>query len=341
MASKNLKSLASPDFYTIGWIAALAIERAAAEAMLDEEHGPPKGFQRPPNDSNSYTWGRIGEHNIVIVSLEEGVYGLASAAATAIRMTSTLPSIRVGLLVGIGGGIPRPDDDDIRLGDVVVSKPDGTTGGILQYDLVKAMPGNRPKRLGFVVPPPHVLLHALSKIRSVHDRKGSQVPSILKRMLEENVEMAKETKKKPGYFHQGFDNDHLFPSSYEHSSGKDCSSCEVSQEVQRDERESADPEVHYGIIASGNTLVKNGVFRDQLVADAGENCLCVEMEAAGLMNHFPCLVIRGICDYADSHKNDRWQRYACATAAAYAKELLDYVPPADVQETKRASDIMS
>jgi nucleoside phosphorylase len=49
------------------------------------------------------------------------------------------------------------------------------------------------------------------------------------------------------------------------------------------------------------------------------------MEAAGLMNSFPCLVIRGICDYADSHKDDLWQRYAAATAAAYAKELLIYV----------------
>lgn len=60
------------------------------------------------------------------------------------------------------------------------------------------------------------------------------------------------------------------------------------------------------------------------------------MEAAGLMNHFPCLVIRGICDSADSNKNDRWQSYALATAAAYAKGLLAYVPVVEVQETKRA-----
>lgn len=74
--------------------------------------------------------------------------------------------------------------------------------------------------------------------------------------------------------------------------------------------------------------------------DIGEECICFEMEAAGLMNHFPCLVIRGICDYADSHKNDRWQRYASATAAAYGKELLGYVPTKDLQETQRAFDIL-
>lgn len=41
-----------------------------------------------------------------------------------------------------------------------------------------------------------------------------------------------------------------------------------------------------------------------------------------MMDNFPCLIIRGTCDYADSHKNKRRQPYAAATAAAYAKDLL-------------------
>jgi nucleoside phosphorylase len=57
------------------------------------------------------------------------------------------------------------------------------------------------------------------------------------------------------------------------------------------------------------------------------------MEAAGLMDDFPCLVIRGICDYADSHKNKRWQPYAAATAAAYAKELLNVISATQVVQT--------
>ena len=61
--------------------------------------------------------------------------------------------------------------------------------------------------------------------------------------------------------------------------------------------------------------------------------LCFEMEAAGLMNSFPCLVVRGICDYADSHKNKRWQGYAAGAAAAYAKEVLSVIPPAEVADT--------
>jgi nucleoside phosphorylase len=104
---------------------------------------------------------------------------------------------------------------------------------------------------------------------------------------------------------------------------------------------STDPEIHYGIIASGNTLVKDSAVRAKIADVAVERLLCVEMEAAGLMDRFPCLVIRGICDYADSHKNDRWQRYASATAAAYAKELLGYVPARQLKATPQAINVIS
>ena len=128
-------TLDSPDHYTIGWIAALPIERAAATALLDERHDKPQGFLQHPSDTNSYAWGRMGEHNIVIASLPAGVYGTTSAATTASSLLSSLPQIRIGLLVGIGGGIARPDEGmDIRLGDVVVSQPDTTNGGVVQYD---------------------------------------------------------------------------------------------------------------------------------------------------------------------------------------------------------------
>jgi nucleoside phosphorylase len=333
--------LDSPDFYAIAWIAALPIERAAAEAMLDEEHATPIGFSRHQTDANVYTWGRVGEHNIVIASLASGVYGTTPAAITASSLLASLPSIRIGLLVGIGGGIARPDDDrDIRLGDVVVSQPSGTMGGVCQYDLIKAKLGDKRERTGFLGRPPTVLLNALSSIQAYHERKDSKVPVFLQEMLEKNPKMGKKSKQNPGYVYQGSDNDRLFKGTYDHVPGPDCRGCDTANEVQRDPRDTANPEIHYGIIASGNTLVKDAITRDRIVADLGENCICVEMEAAGLMNHFPCLVIRGICDYADSHKNDRWQRYASATAAAYAKELLGYLPGAEVQETKRALEVL-
>ncbi|KAI5461549.1 hypothetical protein BGZ63DRAFT_386072 [Mariannaea sp. PMI_226] len=147
--------LDSAEFYTIGWIAALPIECAAAEAFLDECHEPPKSFDQPQSDTNSYTWGHIGKHNVVIASLPAGVYGTTSAATTASMLVSSLSHIRIGLLVGIGGGIAQPDQDrDIRLGDVVVSQPDGIFGGVVQYDLGKAKVDQDWERKGSLDKPP-------------------------------------------------------------------------------------------------------------------------------------------------------------------------------------------
>jgi nucleoside phosphorylase len=85
--------------------------------------------------------------------------------------------------------------------------------------------------------------------------------------------------------------------------------------------------------------MKNALLRDSLAAE--KDVLCFEMEAAGLMNHFPCLVIRGICDYSDSHKNKEWQGYAAMMAAAYAKDLLYQIPLHTVQAEKKLSDVLS
>jgi nucleoside phosphorylase len=65
------------------------------------------------------------------------------------------------------------------------------------------------------------------------------------------------------------------------------------------------------------------------------------MEAAGLVDNFPCIVIQGICDYADSHKNKGWQEHAAAIAAAFAKELLEYVQLSDVDGKRTAKEILS
>jgi nucleoside phosphorylase len=84
-------------------------------------------------------------------------------------------------------------------------------------------------------------------------------------------------------------------------------------------------------------LMKDAVMRDSL---ASEGVLCFEMEAAGLANRFPCLVIRGICDYSDSHKNKRWQGYAAMTAAAYAKDLLKVMLPRRVEIEKKLTTVL-
>ncbi|THX46709.1 Pfs, NACHT and ankyrin domain protein [Aureobasidium pullulans] len=340
MANESL-ILDSRELYTVGWIAALPLELAAASAVLDEEHKPPSDFEKPSMDKNSYTWGRIGEHNVVITSLAAGVYGTTSAATTATQMLSSIPSIRVGLMVGIGAAIARPEDGvDIRLGDVVISQPNGGNGGVVQYDLRKAKSGHRFERKDVLNMPPEALLKALAQLQAKHERSISLLPQILEEMIKGNPQMAKSKPGKPSYTYQGRENDRLFSSSFEHvGGGRGCKNCDQSQEIIREDRESNDPEIHYGTIASGNTLVKDSVTRDDIFLNDG-TCVCLEMEAAGLMNSFPCLVIRGICDYADSHKNDQWQRYAAAVAAAYAKEFLGFVDNVDLAKTSRATEAL-
>lgn len=334
-------ALDCPDSYAIAWIATLPVERAAAIAMLDEKHATPTGFTQHQIDQNVYSWGRMGKHNIVIASLASGVYGTTAAATTASSLLASLPSIRVGLLVGIGSGIARPNEDhDIRLGDIAVSRPGGNTGGVCRYDFLKAKSGNKRERKVYLGRPPTILLNALTSIQAEHERKDSKVPFYLQEMLAKHPKMGRRSKQNSGYVHQGFDNDRLYEASCDHVSGPDCQHCDTTKVIQRDPRDNTDPDIHYGIIASGNTLFSDAAARDLTAAELGEDCICLETEAAGLMNHFPCLVIRGICDYADSHRNDRWQRYASATAAAYAKELLVHVPAVQVLKTNRALEML-
>jgi nucleoside phosphorylase len=131
--------------------------------------------------------------------------------------------------------------------------------------------------------------------------------------------------------------DQLFEADYDHVVGEaTCAQCRSDRQVARPARESR-PRVHYGLIASGNQVVKDGKTRERLRGE--RKVLCFEMEAAGLMDSFQCLVIRGICDYADTHKNKEWQPYAAATAAAYAKELLKAIAESHVEATQRMAEM--
>ncbi|KAI2847930.1 hypothetical protein CBS147343_7676 [Aspergillus niger] len=301
----------SHDDYTIGWVCALAIEAAAATAMLDQIH---PALPTHPRDSNSYTLGSIGSHHVVIACLPAGVYGTTSAATVASNMFISFGSIRHLLMVGIGGGVPSASAD-IRLGDVVVSIPTPRFEGVVQYDYGKTIGQGRFERTGTLNKPSTSLLTAVSNLQAADLRNGSQIPVLMSQMLARNPQMA-ETFTSPGC-----QRDLLFASDYEHDPAEPtCELCDRKNLVTRSMRSSDRPVVHYGLIASGNQVIKHAQTRDQLAAQL--NILCFEMEAAGLMDNFPCLVIRGVSDYSDSHKNKAWQGYAAATAAAYAKQLL-------------------
>src|SRR5271156_4420916 len=117
------------DDYTVVWVCALATEMALAVAMLDERHD---SLPQDRRDHNSYILGRIGHHNVAIVCLPEGVMGITSAARVAEDISWTLGALGFGVMVGMGAGVPSTEND-IRLGDVVVRKPMGSMGGVIQY----------------------------------------------------------------------------------------------------------------------------------------------------------------------------------------------------------------
>ncbi|KAJ6782714.1 hypothetical protein PWT90_07601 [Aphanocladium album] len=85
-------------------------------------------------------------------------------------------------------------------------------------------------------------------------------------------------------------------------------------------REVLPPAVHFGLVASGDSVIRSGVDRDRIAARAG--VIAFEMEGAGVWGTFPCISIKGACDFVDSHESNSWQRYAAASAAACAKALL-------------------
>lgn len=323
----------SVEEYHVGWICALSTEMAAARAMLDQEHGIIR--KTDAQDHNTYFAGRLHDHNVVIACLPAGVDGLAAAATVAKDMLRTFKELRFGLLVGIGGGIPHLKKGvDIRLGDVVVSQPTGTSGGVIQYDKGKPQQGGEFVRKGTLNTPPYVLLTALNSLRAEHDLEDSRMSTYLSDMVQRRPKM-----KDTGYTSPGTDEDRLFKAEYPHSPEKgSCNECDAAQKVLRQSRSNTNPQIHYGVIASGNQVIKDASVRDYLREDYG--ALCVEMEAAGLMNNFPCLVIRGICDYADSHKNDVWHRYAAVTAAAYAKEFLFHVSADQTRHEKPIQQVL-
>lgn len=266
--------------------------------------------------------------------LPMGEYGLTSATRVAEEIVHSFPNSCFGLMVGIGGGAPSPKHD-IRLGDIVVSMPTNGQGGVLQYDFGKTIQDQSFHLTRFLDKPPTLLCAAANGLKAQYESEGHMLDDAVSKILE------KRRRLRKNYERPDPASDVLYQSHIVHA-GRDeepcitrCGndpSCLVSRVLRGDEDDN--PTVHYGLIASANQLMKDALIRDRLSAE--KNVLCFEMKAAGLVNDFPCLVFRGICDYADSHKNSKWQGYAAIVAAAYPKDLLYRVVPQQVkQDTKR------
>ncbi|PSN58704.1 purine and uridine phosphorylase [Corynespora cassiicola Philippines] len=318
--------------FTIGWISSLPLEKEAARLVLDEEYAQEDVLYQ----NAYYLGGRIGEYEVVIGVQRK--MGLSQAAILAEKMRAGFPNIEYFLVVGIAGGVPRYGPagavSEIVLGDVVVSYPRGNHG-VLQYDKGAWQGQSRLNFRGYTNGVPGDLMAAVNNFRA----EGWSKTGIAETLKQMRLKL--DEKRQGQYDDPGPTRDRLFEGSYEHQGTelddcKDC--CDADRTISRTDRGDGDtrfldePCIHFGSVASSNQLQISAAERNRIQQE--HEAICFGMEAAGVMEEYPCVVIRGICDYADSHKNKGWQDYAAATAAAYAKRLLSMVPA--VNTTSRA-----
>jgi nucleoside phosphorylase len=307
-----------------------------------DEDGDPYG--RAAGDNNTYTTGRIANHNVVLVVLPGiGNTGVAGAAAS---IRSSYGSLTLALLVGICGGVPIVDGDEALLGDVIISK------SLIQYDF------GRQYTDSFVTK--HTIEDALGRanrdIRGLiasletelgRERLHDKAAQHLKRLQGAAV----RKRRRANYRYPGPAEDKLFAPDYPHRHREACAVCAsegaefcetaahtscidlgcdegrlIARERLREKLsmgpdEAQCPETFIGRVASGNTVVKSAKHRDHMAARHG--VIAFEMEGAGARDEIPCIIVKGICDYADSHKNKRWQDFAAATAASVARAMLE------------------
>ncbi|KAK4159781.1 putative nacht and ankyrin domain protein [Cladorrhinum sp. PSN259] len=328
--------MSDPASYTVGWICAVEAGYVAAQECLDAAH--PRLAAQDVKDNNIYTLGRISDHNVVIACLPHCNYGLVNAANVARDMLRTFPNLRFGLMVGTGGGVPTKQD--IRLGDIVVSSLSPENGAVLQYNFGKRVQDKAFRTTGHLDAPPLLLQMAVQQLKTTYRRRGNMIDKEINDILKQNPRLWEEYRRPDPA------TDRLYKSTVVHKGASHescitgCGKEEADLIVRMPRSEYEDnPKVHYGLIASADELMKDAVVRDRLAMEKG--VLCFETEAAGLMNHFKCLVIRGIYNYADSHKSKEWQGYAAMAAAVYAKDLLRTIAPAQVTAERKLGKLLN
>ncbi|KAF4211014.1 hypothetical protein CNMCM5878_003226 [Aspergillus fumigatiaffinis] len=329
----------------IGIVCALSLEAHAVRAVFDEIYEDERSsdasdgyrgirrVRKASGDKNAYTTGKIGHHEAVLAHIP-GI-GKANAAAVASSITSSFEGLRLVLLVGICGGMPEGHNNkEIMLGDVIIGK------NVIQYDFGKQYPGEYKRK---------------DKVEDSLGRQGPEIRAFVRKLESGDDGLEESTLKhltflvdKPGWEKSRYPGEHedrLFLPDYQHKhrNALDCACVEVDMVCEVAERSSCKqlncdtnksvlrnrsrastkqrPAIHFGSIASGDTVMKSGQHRNR-IAKTG-NIIAFEMEGAGLWDYVPCIIVKGVCDYADSHKNDDWQKYAAATAAACTKAILE------------------
>ena len=311
--------------FGVAILCALPPEASAITACFDKQWDD-QIYGKAPGDSNAYSTGVIGHHNVVLVHIPN--MGKVAAAIAAAYLRSSFQGIQLALVVGICGATPiGKEGENIFLGDVVISK------GLVQYDLGRRSlnsrfePKDRLRDYWDNLPRPSPEIRAaLTKLQTEQGRnrlqnKTSQYLGILRHKLRGVVTFPGSTEAK------------LFKSTFlrKHHSPSECMTCSnddggetlcAMANGMSCQHPPPNPVVHFGLVASGDTVMRSREDRDNIAARDG--VIAFEMEGAGVWETFPhSLVIKGVCDYADSRKDKRWQGYAAVTAAAATKGFLE------------------
>ncbi|KAL8367203.1 hypothetical protein RB599_010281 [Gaeumannomyces hyphopodioides] len=323
--------------FHIAIICALAFESDPIILLLDKVHDVKYG--RATGDPNTYKTGSVGGHDIVFLVLPG--MGKEAAAACSRSLLSSFPNVKLGLIVGVCGGLPNIDGSDVFLGDVIIST------SIINYDLgrqytdhfeVKSAVEDSLGRANYDIRGLLALFKTEHDLELLQERASTNLAGL--------QEAARKKKRRTRYSPPPDTFDRLFRPDYEHihrrqrcdvcSQGHFCEpastlpcdevGCDASlcePRLNREEERPVEhvPQILMGKVASGDAVMKSGLQRDRIARAHG--VVAFEMEGAGAWDQVPCIVIKGVCDYADSHKNKQWQPFAAATAASVAVAILD------------------
>jgi nucleoside phosphorylase len=305
--------------FTIAWITNEWGLKKAKEHLSENFVYGPKDFARSDSDLNAYSWGRIDSHNVVIIAAPSNV----PASVTVEALLAAVPNIRFGFFVGTGAAHPKPSEDlDIRLGDIVVGQPAKSNYGVVQYDIETVKMERDTKQACFHEPLPTILTATLQSL-------------IQEWALDAKIFMEDVFSRPPK---SNAARDWLFDPSYTHSQGKNCLECDQGRLIKRCQRYPKVPFIFSGIIASSSYVVRDVEARQMIETYVGEECICLDTMAAGRMPNFPCLNVRGISRYADSHKtNLKWDTYAAAVAAKFTLLYIQALPASAVNGLTKAA----
>lgn len=315
--------------FEVAIICALCEEYDAVEAVLDETYDSDT-YYKGDNDPNRYTCGRIGTLNVVITLLPG--MGKEHAASGSASFRTSFPEIKLCLLVGVCAGSARNEQDKpILLGDVIIStsivqSDFGRQGrdGIVRKDTIDDNFGRPSKEI-------RALLQILQTRKAGKALRTNTIDA-LTTLLQDEAEWEYPGRECDVLFREDYDHKH-----YAARGCKACCrtgaceevgkvSCEIAKcdprkamerEINRDDEY---PLIHFGAFSSADQVIRSSKHRDAM--NAADGVIGFEMEGAGVWDNFPTVIIKGVCDYADSHKNKKFQRYAAAAAAACSKAFL-------------------